>query len=298
MVQALEHIGEGHGDSARWDEVWSDLESDQVQAFTRAAPRTLQQFWQRCYFEDLWEISGKRRPGGRFLEQGSGRGTTSMYLASRGCDVTMLDLSAHAFEVAAANFARESLPLPTFVVGDARDTGLPSESYDCIYNIGLLEHFDDPEPVLAEAVRLLRPGGWLFMVIVPRVPARNAWLVKLLFRPWSLLPSGLKKRAKRVLGGGETDTNVDIATEMTRTELGPSTYLAALARLGVVEAACVPYNPYHQIYLRRWQERWMAVPLFHLHHAAKRAVCRAPWLRTAQGLAGSLLLTCRKPESC
>jgi SAM-dependent methyltransferase len=200
MAQTLAESRHGQGEAARWDEVWGDLPSQEVQVFTRGAPRNLRQLCQRCYFEDLWELVGRQHYDRKFLEQGAGRGTTSMYLAAQGCDVTMLDLSPQGFDVAATNFAREGLRAPKFVTADARETGLPSDSYDCVYNIGLLEHFDNPKPVLDEAVRLLRPGGWLFMVIVPRMPQRNSWLAKLMLCPWRLAPGGGKRLVKRLLG--------------------------------------------------------------------------------------------------
>src|ERR1700730_12524060 len=90
-----------------------------------------------------------------------------MYPTSTGCDVTMLDRSSAGFKVARANFTAEGLRLPEFVQADAQQTGLPSESYDCIVSIGLLEHFEDPRPVLAESLRLLRPGGLQFAVVIP-----------------------------------------------------------------------------------------------------------------------------------
>jgi SAM-dependent methyltransferase len=33
---------------------------------------------------------------------------------------------------------------------------------------GLLEHFDDPRPALAEMIRILKPGGAIFATVVPR----------------------------------------------------------------------------------------------------------------------------------
>jgi SAM-dependent methyltransferase len=51
---------------------------------------------------------------------------------------------------------------------DAYATGLPDASFDFILSGGLLEHFDDPNRILAEMVRLLKPGGALYAGVVPR----------------------------------------------------------------------------------------------------------------------------------
>jgi SAM-dependent methyltransferase len=45
--------------------------------------------------------------------------------------------------------------------GDARQTGLPSASYDLVHARTLLINIPDPAAVVAEMVRLARPGGWV-----------------------------------------------------------------------------------------------------------------------------------------
>ena len=47
------------------------------------------------------------------------------------------------------------------VAGDARHTGLPSGSFDLVHARTLLVTIPDPAEVLAEMVRLTKPGGWV-----------------------------------------------------------------------------------------------------------------------------------------
>jgi SAM-dependent methyltransferase len=47
------------------------------------------------------------------------------------------------------------------VIGDARDTGLPTGSFDLVHARLVLVTVPDPVPVLTEMVRLARPGGWV-----------------------------------------------------------------------------------------------------------------------------------------
>ncbi len=54
------------------------------------------------------------------------------------------------------------------MLADAYATGLPDGSFDFILSGGLLEHFDDPKRILAEMVRLLKPGGAIYASVVPR----------------------------------------------------------------------------------------------------------------------------------
>jgi ubiquinone/menaquinone biosynthesis C-methylase UbiE len=47
------------------------------------------------------------------------------------------------------------------VTADARHTGLPPDSFDLVHARTLLVTIPEPEEVLAEMVRLARPGGWV-----------------------------------------------------------------------------------------------------------------------------------------
>jgi ubiquinone/menaquinone biosynthesis C-methylase UbiE len=50
------------------------------------------------------------------------------------------------------------LPSVEIVVGDARDTGLPPDSFDLVHCRTLLVNVPEPEAVVAEMVRVARPG--------------------------------------------------------------------------------------------------------------------------------------------
>ncbi len=47
------------------------------------------------------------------------------------------------------------------VRADARQTGLPADSFDLVHARTLLINLPDPAEVVAEMVRLARPGGWV-----------------------------------------------------------------------------------------------------------------------------------------
>jgi SAM-dependent methyltransferase len=48
------------------------------------------------------------------------------------------------------------------LVCDIADLPLEDASVDVVFNISVLEHLPDPETVLAEIRRVLRPGGWIY----------------------------------------------------------------------------------------------------------------------------------------
>jgi len=59
-----------------------------------------------------------------------------------------------AFDSSAA--ARHSL---RSAVGDVRDLPFADASFDAVYSMGTIEHFDETERAVAEIVRVLKPGG-------------------------------------------------------------------------------------------------------------------------------------------
>jgi SAM-dependent methyltransferase len=44
-------------------------------------------------------------------------------------------------------------------------TGLPDAAVDYVLSVSVLEHLRDPEAVLAESARILRPGGWMINLV-------------------------------------------------------------------------------------------------------------------------------------
>lgn len=274
-----------------WDSAWASLQGADTQLFTRSTPRTIHAFRHRCYFEDLWPLIEQSGGRGKYLEVGAGRGTTSMYLASRGCDVTLLDYSPTGLAVARRNFARERLPAPRTVIADARNTGLDADAYDCVYSLGLLEHFDDPGPVLHEMLRVLKPGGYLYALVLPRFPARTRFLAYGLFAPWKLawllIPAPLRAWGKRLLG-----RQVAVA-KPNRTEFSGPKYVGMLPEDAVTEVSWCFYCPYHEVYRGATADRWILTPAYRLHHALLKRLVK-PSARTSAAFASCILLTCRK----
>ena len=61
--------------------------------------------------------------------------------------------------LASAREDHGALPGVEFRLGDAADTGLPSGLADVVFQRALIHHVPDLAPLVAEARRLLRPGG-------------------------------------------------------------------------------------------------------------------------------------------
>jgi SAM-dependent methyltransferase len=92
--------------------------------------------------------------GARVLEVGSGLGLLAVDVAS----------AAERFRcgrrgVAAADCRRGGQPAVTYRQGDAHSLDLPDASVDLVYARYLLEHVENPDLVVREMRRVVRPGG-------------------------------------------------------------------------------------------------------------------------------------------
>jgi ubiquinone/menaquinone biosynthesis C-methylase UbiE len=102
------------------------------------------------------------RPGQRAVDLGCGpRGVLDL-LAGRvspGGRVVGLDADPAHTAMAAEFAAVQALGCVDIVTADARHTGLPAGSFDLVHARTLLVNVPDPAGVVAEMVRLARPGG-------------------------------------------------------------------------------------------------------------------------------------------
>ncbi len=137
--------------------------------FTDKWPRSMSEINHDAYFRALWPMVKDHVKEWTFLEMGCGRATTSQYLAYAGLNtgsIALLDMSQLGLEMAGENFQKWNMIPPRMFQGDAANTRFDDAQFNCIYNVGLLEHFQDPKTILREANRLLKPGGLIFMVNV------------------------------------------------------------------------------------------------------------------------------------
>ncbi|HUI66031.1 MAG TPA: class I SAM-dependent methyltransferase [Bacteroidota bacterium] len=101
-------------------------------------------------------------PGGKVLEAGSGRGRWVFHLRRKGYDVRGIEIAQA--EIAAA---KEFDPHAPIDHGDVRTTGYPSQSFDAVISLGVVEHFEaGPQEAFREVRRIVKSGG-LFFVTVP-----------------------------------------------------------------------------------------------------------------------------------
>jgi 2-polyprenyl-6-hydroxyphenyl methylase/3-demethylubiquinone-9 3-methyltransferase len=92
----------------------------------------------------------------RVLDLGCGAGLLANYLAERGHHVVGIDSTAESLTVARAHDRTRRV---AYELGDACALRYPAASFDVVCAMDLLEHVEDPGRVIAEAGRVLAPGG-------------------------------------------------------------------------------------------------------------------------------------------
>jgi len=109
------------------------------------------------------------KPGDKVLDIGGGPGRYSLYLAEKGCDVTLLDLSTENTKFAAERAAEQRLMI-YIVTGDAREAdSLVCSQFDHVLLMGPMYHLleeEDRITAVNAALHLLKPDGIIFVSFI------------------------------------------------------------------------------------------------------------------------------------
>jgi SAM-dependent methyltransferase len=112
--------------------------------------------------------------GSRVLDVGAGRGAVVRAALDRGCVVTATDASQGMVDRLATDF-----PQVTAVQMDAGQLKFPAASFDLVTAGFVVQVLDDPARALAEARRVLAPGGTVAMSLEKQSVGRLGWLYEL-----------------------------------------------------------------------------------------------------------------------
>jgi dolichol-phosphate mannosyltransferase len=147
-------------------------------------------------------ISRHFPPHSRLLHAGCGSGQVDIDIADR-IRISALDISAPALGI----YRKSNPKAEQLIHGSIFNIPAPDESFDGVYNLGVMEHFTEPEirQILKEFHRVVRPGGKIVLFWPPsfgltvRVLAGVHWFSnKILSKPLKLHPDEITHvRSKR-----------------------------------------------------------------------------------------------------
>lgn len=110
-----------------------------------------------------WESLGRAlatlAAGEQVLDVGTGDGAVAELIAPSLGHITCLDANPRVVDRARERLAH--IPNLSVVLGDMHALPWTAPRFDRVMVLGALPYSADPEQVLAEAVRVLLPGGWL-----------------------------------------------------------------------------------------------------------------------------------------
>jgi SAM-dependent methyltransferase len=223
-----------------WTEHWGGHGVDELLAVARASPLT-------------GLITDALPPSGVVLEAGCGLGQYVILLRELGWPAAGVDASVEALAT-----CRRSAAVP-LAASDLRALAIRTGAVAAYVSLGVVEHDPDgPGAILAEAHRVLAPGG----VLIVSVPYLNG--VRRLGGPW------IRRRQAAIRERGGSFYQY----AFTRAEL-----LGALRRRQFEPLAAAPYDPARLLRgaLRRARRRGRAAPPRRAPAPAPAARPR-PWL--------------------
>ena len=121
---------------------------------------------------DALAFHGIGVPGQRILDLGTGTGALARQFAKAGASVTGTDIAKGQIAAAIGLATDAGLDI-TFRVAASENTGLADNTFDVITANQCWLYFDQPR-VVAEAARMLRPGGCLVISHFSYLPRKSA----------------------------------------------------------------------------------------------------------------------------
>ena len=115
----------------------------------------------KLFVDDLLAVGNI---GNDILDVGTGTAQIPVELCrqSEDCRIIAIDMAVHMLDLARFNIEVDGFTQRIFLQQiDAKDMLFESEMFDCVMSNSIIHHIPEPLAVLAESIRVTRPGGLL-----------------------------------------------------------------------------------------------------------------------------------------
>ncbi|HBI20804.1 MULTISPECIES: ArsR/SmtB family transcription factor [unclassified Brevundimonas] len=157
----------GEADHRRLDEVRKDREEAAVSYFEQVAPqwdRLRSLYVSESAVEAALEKAVGPGPFQRVVDLGTGSGRMLTLFGKKAKMSVGLDLSQNMLNIARTNVTKAGVEQVELRHGDIFATRLPAASADLVIVHQVLHYLSDPAAAVAEAARLVSPGGRLVII--------------------------------------------------------------------------------------------------------------------------------------
>jgi 2-polyprenyl-3-methyl-5-hydroxy-6-metoxy-1,4-benzoquinol methylase len=153
-------------DEAFWDAYWRQLRLPTAIDETRSSP----------YHREILRVFKRFVPPGQGLQALEIGGAPGSYLAwvsrTLSYEASAIDSSAVGCRKLAENFELLHIPVTVYRRDALEDDLSDLPRFDFVYSLGLIEHFNDPLPMIRRHVELAKPGG-VVLIGVPNFRGIN-----------------------------------------------------------------------------------------------------------------------------
>jgi len=151
-------------DAAGLEALRARKRADSRAYFDRVAASFGEQLLPGRTWEGLTRALLRLSPRARYVDVGVGDGLLTLMLAEVAESVTAVDISPEMLRQLAQRAERAGLRNVTPVEGELEDLPLPEAAFDVAVLSQALHHADDPARALAEARRVVVPGGHVLVI--------------------------------------------------------------------------------------------------------------------------------------
>ncbi|MDX8380123.1 MAG: bifunctional 2-polyprenyl-6-hydroxyphenol methylase/3-demethylubiquinol 3-O-methyltransferase UbiG [Gallionella sp.] len=176
------------------------------------------------YIDRFANLAGKT-----VLDVGCGGGILSESMAGLNANITGIDLSDKALQVAKLHLLESGKQVNYQKITVEEIAIEQAEQFDVVTCLEMLEHVPDPDSVIAACSKLVKPGGWVFFSTLNRNPKSYLFAIIGAEYVLKMLPRGTHDYAKFI----------------KPSELAQS---CRDANLNIIDLTGMSYNPLSQVY--------------------------------------------------